>query len=99
MNVHADTSGLYAVMDSSDQNYTKAVRMLADVFSPGEPLANLSLMDRARFLIVRQHDIKKAFAFDRHFLEQGFACLPERSLPRDIPAFFPLLIIFVLRSS
>ena len=80
MSVLADTTGLYAVLESSDQNHTKAVRLLAGVVCSGEPLANLSLVDCARSLIVRQHGIKKAFAFDRHFMEQGFACLARKKL-------------------
>jgi predicted nucleic acid-binding protein len=32
----------------------------------------LSLVDCASFLVMRTNDIRKAFAFDQHFSEQGF---------------------------
>jgi len=37
---------------------------------------NLSLVDCASFATMRRLGIKKVFAFDRHFFEQGFTCLP-----------------------
>jgi predicted nucleic acid-binding protein len=36
----------------------------------------LSLVDCVSFEIMRRLGIKTAFAFDRHFKEQGFECLP-----------------------
>lgn len=36
----------------------------------------LSLVDCASFLVMHQIDIKKAFAFDHHFKEEGFAIIP-----------------------
>ena len=36
----------------------------------------LSLVDCVSFEIMRRLGIKRAFAFDRHFEEQGFECLP-----------------------
>ncbi|MEI7639056.1 MAG: PIN domain-containing protein [Syntrophus sp. (in: bacteria)] len=36
----------------------------------------LSLVDCVSFLVMHQIDIKKAFAFDRHFKEEGFAIIP-----------------------
>ncbi len=36
----------------------------------------LSLVDCASFEAMRSLGITTAFAFDRHFAEQGFACLP-----------------------
>jgi len=38
----------------------------------------LSLVDCVSFEIARQSGIEIAFAFDRHFAEQGFQCLPAR---------------------
>lgn len=38
---------------------------------------NLSLVDCASFEVMRQLNIRTVFAFDPHFAEQGFACLPE----------------------
>ena len=32
----------------------------------------LSLVDCASFVLMRRHGIQRAFAFDRHFAEQGF---------------------------
>ena len=37
----------------------------------------LSLVDCISFEMMRQLGIKVAFAFDPHFSEQGFRCLPE----------------------
>jgi len=36
---------------------------------------NLSLVDCASSLIMRKHGLKEVFAFDSHFVEQGFQCL------------------------
>jgi predicted nucleic acid-binding protein len=36
----------------------------------------LSLVDCVSFETMRRLGVKSAFAFDRHFEEQGFACLP-----------------------
>ncbi len=36
----------------------------------------LSLVDCTSFLIMRRLDLPTAFAFDPHFVEQGFHCLP-----------------------
>jgi len=38
----------------------------------------LSLVDCVSFEIARQSGVEIAFAFDRHFAEQGFQCLPAR---------------------
>jgi predicted nucleic acid-binding protein len=35
----------------------------------------LSLVDCVSFTVMRDAGIQKAFAFDRHFTEQGFKCL------------------------
>lgn len=37
---------------------------------------SLSLVDCASFAVMRNLGIKSAFAFDRHFREQGFECVP-----------------------
>jgi predicted nucleic acid-binding protein len=37
---------------------------------------NLSLVDCVSFDVMRQLGIKSVFAFDRHFKEQGFECIP-----------------------
>lgn len=37
---------------------------------------NLSLVDCVSFEVMRQHGIRKAFAFDTHFEEQGFDVVP-----------------------
>ncbi len=36
----------------------------------------LSLVDCASFEVMRRRGIRKAFSFDDHFRQQGFACLP-----------------------
>jgi predicted nucleic acid-binding protein len=36
----------------------------------------LNLVDCVSFETMRRLGIKKAFVFDRHFLEQGFECIP-----------------------
>jgi predicted nucleic acid-binding protein len=33
---------------------------------------NISLVDRVSFAFMRRHAIRTAFAFDRHFINQGF---------------------------
>ncbi len=38
---------------------------------------NLSLVDCVSFEVMRQQGLDKAFAFDPHFGEQGFACMPS----------------------
>ena len=38
---------------------------------------NLSLVDCVSFEVMRQLGIKTAFAFDPHFGEQGFECIPQ----------------------
>ncbi|MDP2661720.1 MAG: hypothetical protein Q8R28_13415 [Dehalococcoidia bacterium] len=39
---------------------------------------NLSLVDCVSFETMRRLGLDKAFAFDAHFAEQGFNCVPER---------------------
>jgi len=39
----------------------------------------LSLVDCVSFEIARRSSVEIAFAFDRHFAEQGFHCLPARA--------------------
>ncbi len=38
----------------------------------------LSLVDCASFEVMRRLGIRTVFAFDDHFIEQGFTCLPAR---------------------
>ncbi len=38
---------------------------------------NLSLVDCVSFHLMRRFDLRKCFAFDVHFAEQGFDVLPE----------------------
>jgi predicted nucleic acid-binding protein len=37
----------------------------------------LSLVDCTSFRVMRDLGVRRAFAFDSHFVEQGFTCLPE----------------------
>ncbi|HSV30414.1 MAG TPA: PIN domain-containing protein [Atribacteraceae bacterium] len=45
---------------------------------------NLSLVDCASFNSMRLLGLKKVFAFDKHFAEQGFTCIPEGDLSRKL---------------
>jgi len=38
---------------------------------------DLSLVDCVSFAIMRERNLDTAFAFDRHFTQQGFTCIPE----------------------
>jgi predicted nucleic acid-binding protein len=40
---------------------------------------SLSLVDCASFVLMRRHGIRRAFAFDRHFREQGFGPAGQRT--------------------
>jgi predicted nucleic acid-binding protein len=40
---------------------------------------NLSLADCASFTTMRQLSVKQSFTFDKHFIEQGFTCLPREN--------------------
>ena len=42
---------------------------------------HLSLVDCTSFETMRQLSIHTAFAFDSHFVEQGFECVPPPSVP------------------
>jgi len=37
---------------------------------------DLSLVDCTSFSVMRRLGVRHAFAFDRHFVEQGFSCVP-----------------------
>jgi uncharacterized protein len=37
---------------------------------------NLSLVDCISFEVIRQHGIRRVFAFDKHFKEQGYDVIP-----------------------
>ena len=37
----------------------------------------LSIVDCASFLVMREHGVRDAFAFDHHFREQGFRTIPK----------------------
>jgi len=52
-------------------------RALAAVLVAGR--RRLSLVDCASFDFMRRLGLTCAFTFDRHFADQGFECLPERS--------------------
>ena len=41
----------------------------------------LSLVDCISFDVMRRRSLQTAFTFDRHFAEQGFACLPDPNSP------------------
>ena len=47
---------------------------MASVLAVGN--RRLSLVDCVSFAVMRGRGIRDAFAFDRHFSEQGFTCLP-----------------------
>lgn len=133
MNIFADTSALYAVLDADDSNHTKAkqfwekvikcddillchnyilvetsalvlrrlgmeaVRVFEEDIAPilrimwvtrevhsaavsAHLMADrrmLSLVDCASFEIMRRTGVRKAFAFDRHFLDYGYELFPN----------------------
>ena len=133
MNIFADTSALYAVLDADDSNHTKAkqfwdkvikcddillchnyilvetsalvlrrlgmeaVRVFEEDIVPilrimwvtreihsaavsAHLMADrrmLSLVDCASFEIMRRTGVRKAFAFDRHFLDYGYELFPN----------------------
>lgn len=49
-------------------------RALATLLGAGR--REVSLVDWVSFLLMRELGIRHAFAFDRHFAEQGFVVLP-----------------------
>jgi predicted nucleic acid-binding protein len=133
MNLFADTSALYAVLDADDSNHTKArqfwdkiiksddillchnyilvetsalvlrrlgmeaVRVFEQDIHPilriiwvtrevhsaavsAQLMADrrtLSLVDCVSFEVMRRTGIRKAFAFDRHFLDYGYKLFPN----------------------
>jgi predicted nucleic acid-binding protein len=38
---------------------------------------HLSLVDCVSFDVIHRHGLSRAFAFDPHFAEQGFDCVPS----------------------
>jgi predicted nucleic acid-binding protein len=88
MKVHCDTSGLYALLDADSREYRQAIAPLLEIewidAAAHERIVQslltahnrqLSLVDCASFDVMRRRGIKAAFAFDRHFGEQGFDAL------------------------
>ena len=71
MSVFLETSALYAVMDADDGNHRAGV---ASVLAANQ--RRLSLVDCVSFEVMRRLGIREAFAFDAHFADQGFRCLP-----------------------
>jgi len=62
---------LFQVYWVDQEVHSAAVSMLLTV-----GVRNLSLVDCASFELMRRLGIRTAFAFDRHFAQQGFICLP-----------------------
>jgi len=50
---------------------------LAALLSAGR--REVSLVDWVSFLWMREQNIRQAFAFDQHFLEQGFTSPPSKT--------------------
>lgn len=71
MNFFIDTSAFLAILDADDENQQKARKKWEELISQ-----NAVLVCCVSFDIMRQLGIKSLFAFDRHFKEQGFECIP-----------------------
>ena len=50
----------------------------------------LSLVDCVSFAVMARAGLRQAFAFDDHFSERGFSCLPAAADPQAGPADSPV---------
>ena len=50
----------------------------------------LSLVDCVSFAVMARAGLRQAFAFDDHFAERGFSCLPAAADPQAGPADSPV---------
>jgi uncharacterized protein len=60
----------------TEQDHTAAVSALLP-----QGRRRLSLVDCTSFAVMRRLNLRRAFAFDRHFVEQGFDVLPAGAQP------------------
>jgi predicted nucleic acid-binding protein len=73
--VFADTSGLLALLNTKDENQTRAERAFATLRARQSPLVSMSfvLVDAVSFVTMRRRSLTEAFAFDPHFEQDGFS--------------------------
>ena len=76
MTILLDTSALYALLDEDDSCHDRAVLALDRLDSAMLLTRCYVAVDRVRFELMRRERIDTAFAFDRHFAEQGFTTIP-----------------------
>lgn len=65
MTVFVDTSAILAGLDATDDQHQVAAETWKDL-----------IQTETSLLIMRRLALQDAFAFDPHFEEQGFHCLP-----------------------
>ena len=66
MSVFVDTSALYAVMDADDTSHPPAREEWQSLLLAATPMVTTNYV----------MDCREAFAFDSHYADQGFSCLP-----------------------
>jgi predicted nucleic acid-binding protein len=69
---HHDINPVLDVLWAEPESHSVAIATLL-----ASSRRKLSLVDCLSFAAMRKYYIDTAFAFDRHFLEQGFFCLPS----------------------
>jgi predicted nucleic acid-binding protein len=70
--LHEDVVPLFRIEWIGEQRHRHAVDMA--VMGARK---NLSVVDCASFAVMREAGVKRAFCFDRHFLEFGFEVVPQ----------------------
>ena len=69
--LHTDIAPLMQMLWVGAEVHQEAITMLL-----GAQRRYLSLVDCVSFVLMRQHQCRAAFAFDRHFVEQGLTVVP-----------------------
>jgi len=77
MSTFIDTSALFAILDAEDSNHSRADLQWQDFVASDEPLFTSSyVLVESMALIQSRLGLKRCFAFDPHFSDQGFDLLP-----------------------